>query len=146
MATKTFEELKQLAIQIRDEKTNKQNTATRVGTAMLEHINKLEQDYYDKTTINNRTSEYNVSINILYQRWIQFQFLRRNQANNPTGRTRINFIILTSNIILINSCHILPRQFYSVTGIVIVHLCLKCQFSTSFHKNRIFQLLSHDSI
>lgn len=49
MATKTFEELKQLAIQIRDEKTNKQNTATRVGTAMLEHINKLEQDYYDKT-------------------------------------------------------------------------------------------------
>lgn len=63
MATKTFEELKQLAIQIRDEKTNKQNTATRVGTEMLEHLNKLEQDYYDKTTINNRTSEYNVSIN-----------------------------------------------------------------------------------
>lgn len=81
MATKTFEELKQLAIQIRDEKTNKQNTATRVGTAMLEHINKLEQDYYDKTnideqsknttqSINNlntkidkRTTEYNVSVN-----------------------------------------------------------------------------------
>ena len=52
MATKTFEELKQLAIQIRDEKTNKQNTATRVGTAMLEHINKLEQDYYDKLRQN----------------------------------------------------------------------------------------------
>lgn len=49
MATKTFDELKQLAIQIRDEKTNKQNTASRVGTAMLEGINKLEQDYYDKT-------------------------------------------------------------------------------------------------
>lgn len=49
MATKTFDELKQLAIQIRDEKTNKQNTANRVGTAMLEGINKLEQDYYDKT-------------------------------------------------------------------------------------------------
>ena len=49
MATKTFDELKQLAIQIRDEKTNKQNTATRVGTEMLEHLNKLEQDYYDKT-------------------------------------------------------------------------------------------------
>lgn len=48
MATKTFDELKQLAIQIRDEKTNKQNTANRVGTAMLEGINKLEQDYYDK--------------------------------------------------------------------------------------------------
>lgn len=50
MATKTFEELKQLAIQIRDEKTNKQNTATRIGTQMLEHLDKLEQDYYDKTT------------------------------------------------------------------------------------------------
>lgn len=49
MATKTFDKLKQLAIQIRDEKTNKQNTANRVGTAMLEGINKLEQDYYDKT-------------------------------------------------------------------------------------------------
>lgn len=48
MATKTFDELKQLAIQIRDEKTNKQNTANRVGTAMLEGINKLEQDFYDK--------------------------------------------------------------------------------------------------
>ena len=63
MATKTFDELNQLAIQIRDEKTNKQNTATRIGTQMLEHLEKLEQDYYDKTTINNRTSEYNVSIN-----------------------------------------------------------------------------------
>lgn len=52
MATKTFEELKELAIQIRDEKTNKQNTANRVGTAMLEGINKLEQDYYNKTTID----------------------------------------------------------------------------------------------
>lgn len=57
MATKTFEELKQLAIQIRDEKTNKQNTATRVGTAMLEHINKLEQDYYDKTQTNEKFTE-----------------------------------------------------------------------------------------
>lgn len=52
MATKTFEELKQLAIQIRDEKTNKQNTATRIGTQMLEHLDKLEQDYYDKTATN----------------------------------------------------------------------------------------------
>lgn len=57
MATKTFEELKQLAIQIRDEKTNKQNTATRVGTAMLEHINKLEQDYYDKTKTDKELKE-----------------------------------------------------------------------------------------
>nr|DAJ27217.1 MAG TPA: hypothetical protein [Caudoviricetes sp.] len=57
MATKTFEELKQLAIQIRDEKTNKQNTAPRVGTAMLEHINKLEQDYYDKTQTDEELKE-----------------------------------------------------------------------------------------
>lgn len=57
MATKTFEELKQLAIQIRDEKTNKQNTATRVGTAMLEHINKLEQDYYDKNQTDEELKE-----------------------------------------------------------------------------------------
>lgn len=81
MATKTFDELKQLAIQIRDEKTNKQNTANRVGAAMLESINKLEQDYYDKTNIDEqsknttqsitnlntkidkRTTEYNVSVN-----------------------------------------------------------------------------------
>ncbi|MGN1216754.1 MAG: hypothetical protein ACI4TD_02140 [Phocaeicola sp.] len=61
MATKTFEELKQMAIQIRDEKTNKQNTATRIGTQMLEHLNKLEQDYYDKTTLDKRTTEINIS-------------------------------------------------------------------------------------
>lgn len=52
MATKTFDELKQLAIQIRDEKTNKQNTANRVGTAMLEGISKLEQDFYDKIAVD----------------------------------------------------------------------------------------------
>lgn len=57
MATKTFEELKQLAIQIRDEKTNKQNTATRIGTQMLEHLDKLEQDYYNKTTTNEKFTE-----------------------------------------------------------------------------------------
>lgn len=57
MATKTFEELKQLAIHIRDEKTNKQNTATRVGTAMLEHLNKLEQDYYDKTATDEELKQ-----------------------------------------------------------------------------------------
>lgn len=57
MATKTFEELKQLAIQIRDEKTNKQNTATRIGTQMLEHLDKLEQDYYDKTATDEELKE-----------------------------------------------------------------------------------------
>lgn len=65
MATKTFEELKQLAIQIRDEKTNKQNTATRVGTAMLEHINKLEQDYYDKTQTDEELKEQNEKLTVL---------------------------------------------------------------------------------
>ena len=57
MATKTFEELKQLAIQIRDEKTNKQNTATRIGTQMLGHLDKLEQDYYDKTATDEKLIE-----------------------------------------------------------------------------------------
>ena len=61
MATKTFDELKQMAIQIRDEKTNKQNTATRIGTQMLEHLNKLEQEYYDKTTLDKRVTELNIS-------------------------------------------------------------------------------------
>ena len=57
METKTFEELKQMAIQIRDEKTNKQNTATRIGTQMLEHLNKLEQDFLDKDTTEGKFSE-----------------------------------------------------------------------------------------
>lgn len=63
MATKTFEELKQLAIQIRDEKTNKQNTATRIGTQMLEHLDKLEQDYYDKTATDEKLIELEGKIN-----------------------------------------------------------------------------------
>ncbi|WP_294457545.1 hypothetical protein [uncultured Bacteroides sp.] len=50
-----------MAIQIRDEKTNKQNTATRIGTQMLEHLNKLEQEYYDKTTLDKRVTELNIS-------------------------------------------------------------------------------------
>ena len=63
MATKTFEELKQLAIQIRDEKTNKANTATRIGTQMIEHLNKLEQEYNTIQTVDGLVSEYNVSVN-----------------------------------------------------------------------------------
>ena len=76
MATKTFEELKQLAIQIRDEKANKANTATRIGTQMIEHLNKLEQEYYNKdgvaeqlktrddelARLDKMTTEYNVSV------------------------------------------------------------------------------------
>ena len=57
MATKTFEELKQMAIQIRDEKTNKQNTATRIGTQMVEHLNKLEQEYYNKENIDEQKEQ-----------------------------------------------------------------------------------------
>lgn len=66
MATKTFEELKQMAIQIRDEKANKQNTATRIGTQMLEHLNKLEQDFLDKDTTEGKFSELEGGINSLY--------------------------------------------------------------------------------
>lgn len=54
---RTFEDLKQSAIQIRDEKTNKQNTATRIGTQMLAHLDKLEQDYLDKETTEGKFSE-----------------------------------------------------------------------------------------
>lgn len=57
MATKTFEELKQMAIQIRDEKANKHNTATRIGTQMIEHLTKLEQEYYDKGIIDEQNKE-----------------------------------------------------------------------------------------
>ena len=57
MATKTFEELKQMAIQIRDEKANKQNTATRIGTQMVEHLNKLEQEYYNKENIDEQKEQ-----------------------------------------------------------------------------------------
>ena len=54
---KTFEELKQMAIQIRDEKANKQNTATRIGTQMVEHLNKLEQEYYNKENIDEQKEQ-----------------------------------------------------------------------------------------
>lgn len=43
MATKTFEELKQTAVQIRDEHADKQNTATRIGLHLLDIINKVEE-------------------------------------------------------------------------------------------------------
>lgn len=43
MATKTFEELKQQAEQIRDERRTGQNTATRIGSHFLDIINKIEE-------------------------------------------------------------------------------------------------------
>ena len=84
MATKTFEELKQLAIQIRDEKTNKQNTATRVGTAMLEHINKLEQDYYDKTQTDEELKERDDKLTEIENNIILFN------SNKNIGKNRFN--------------------------------------------------------
>lgn len=72
MATKTFEELKQLAIQIRDEKTNKQNTATRIGTQMLEHLDKLEQDYYDKTATDEELKERDEKLTELDNKLISY--------------------------------------------------------------------------
>ena len=72
MATKTFEELKQLAIQIRDEKTNKQNTATRIGTQMLEHLDKLEQDYYDKTATDEELKERDEKLTKLEEKSLYF--------------------------------------------------------------------------
>ena len=65
MATKTFEELKQMAIQIRDEKANKQNTATRIGTQMIEHLNKLEQEYYNKENIDEQKEQTDVKFSEL---------------------------------------------------------------------------------
>lgn len=65
MATKTFEELKQMAIQIRDEKANKHNTATRIGTQMLEHLNKLEQEYYNKENIDEQKEQTDVKFSEL---------------------------------------------------------------------------------
>lgn len=93
MATKTFEELKQLAIQIRDEKTNKQNTATRIGTQMLEHLDKLEQDYYDKTATDEelkerdeKLTELDKKIGIIYPKLINsYNKLDPNNLNIGKG-------------------------------------------------------------
>lgn len=92
MATKTFEELKQLAIQIRDEKTNKQNTATRVGTEMLEHINKLEQDYYDKTQTDEELKERDDKLTELESKSIQTSI--SDEYNEDYHVTReVNFLM-----------------------------------------------------
>lgn len=96
MATKTFEELKQLAIQIRDEKTNKQNTATRVGTAMLEHINKLEQDYYDKTQTDEELKEQNEKLTGLEknkQDKLQFDETPTLNSENPVKSNGIRIAL-----------------------------------------------------
>lgn len=45
MAIKTFEELRALAIIVRDEKLNRANSAKRIGSLMIEQINKIEESY-----------------------------------------------------------------------------------------------------
>lgn len=45
MAIKTFEELRALAIIVRDEKLNRANSAERIGSLMIEQINKIEESY-----------------------------------------------------------------------------------------------------
>ena len=83
MATKTFEELKQLAIQIRDEKTNKQNTATRIGTQMLEHLNKLEQDYYDKTATDEELKQRDEKLTELSSEKVESYLFSKEKLSNP---------------------------------------------------------------
>lgn len=45
MAIKTFEELRALVIIVRDEKLNRANSAKRIGSLMIEQINKIEESY-----------------------------------------------------------------------------------------------------
>ena len=81
MATKTFEELKQMAIQIRDEKANKQNTATRIGTQMVEHLNKLEQEYYNKENIDEQKEQTDAKFS-----WL----IKNNAGDNNTFQENCN--------------------------------------------------------
>lgn len=90
MATKTFEELKQLAIQIRDEKTNKQNTATRIGTQMLEHLNKLEQDYYDKTATDEELKQRDEKLTELSSNIFGIPIFSKGGIDANTGNSVVN--------------------------------------------------------
>ena len=85
MATKTFEELKQMAIQIRDEKKNKQNTATRIGTQMLEHLNKLEQDFLDKEATEGKFSELEENVIIDTSNKLNADYLYNMSKNEVLG-------------------------------------------------------------
>lgn len=112
MATKTFEELKQLAIQIRDEKTNKQNTATRIGTQMLEHLDKIEQDYYDKTATDEELKERDEKLIELEQK---INELNISTLYPTSGIDNSNRYDLTSAIALI------PEQ-YRVSGLCVTFM------------------------
>lgn len=99
MATKTFEELKQMAIQIRDEKTNKQNTATRIGTQMLEHLNKLEQDFLDKETTEDKFFELE-KLNFNFLQSTTFPSITQD-GNNVTISSHI-YLFIGKPLIYIN--------------------------------------------
>ena len=117
MATKTFEELKQMAIQIRDEKTNKQNTATRIGTQMLEHLNKLEQDYYNIENIDEQFKGVDT----------QFENL---EADRIKKTTELNISVLypnngvgsTNRYDLAGAIAMVPTQYRTIVGLKITFI------------------------
>lgn len=90
MATKTFEELKQMAIQIRDEKANKQNTATRIGTQMLEHLNKLEQEYYNKDNIDEQKEQTDAKFSELENKVGSFLINNTLTSNRNSNNINLN--------------------------------------------------------
>lgn len=122
MATKTFDELKQLAIQIRDEKTNKQNTANRVGTAMLEGINKLEQDYYDKTAADKELKKRDDKLIVLEGK---LGFFESNTSAQAQQKETIN----PNNINISRGCRfIIKMNFRNYASDV----TLKVGYSTAY--------------
>lgn len=143
MATKTFEELKQLAVQIRDEKTNKQNTATRIGTQMLEHLNKLEQDYYDKTAtdkelkqrdeklselasgivirqLSKSITENNQMLHFLIPTVVGTKFVAKIESSDIANATKITSYIVDTNSSVGTNYRSLPvtnkGKYWEVTG------------------------------
>lgn len=122
MATKTFDELKQLAIQIRDEKTNKQNTANRVGTAMLEGINKLEQDYYDKTAADKELKKRDDKLIVLEGK---LGFFESNTSAQAQQKETIN----PNNINISRGCRFIIKMNFRNSA---SDVTLKVGYSTAY--------------
>lgn len=122
MATKTFDELKQLAIQIRDEKTNKQNTASRVGTAMLEGINKLEQDYYDKTAADKELKKRDDKLIVLEGK---LGFFESNTSAQAQQKETIN----PNNINISRGCRFIIKMNFRNSA---SDVTLKVGYSTAY--------------
>ena len=59
---KTYDELKTAAIQIRDEHTDKQNTAARVGNNIVEVIDKMQANEIALGTLNTIKETNDVTI------------------------------------------------------------------------------------